>query len=611
MALQLRFIMGSATADTAVMPLYVPPTGNYSAAKYQPRYGLPTGVTISSSTGRSVGYPTGMTGTVDLSSTNIVTLTDQGSISANRTALQNAINATVSGAVGTETTIVLPVVSTDWGDEISIPSATWGGKGLVIRAASIPRAAGVRIQAADVASMPKFVLRPSNAWSAPGYGGDITFRTCVRPRPNSSNWHFVGLNFTVDSTHARMVESVTTNVDRLCGVGMIYTEGATAATFSSDISVDRCAFTGLVDKATHRGLYLNGIRVKVVCCRFTDWHYRFSDSQCYLSGSGGFGHVIENNYMLCAYGENILIGGVSDQYDGSGNPILANIQTDILVRRNYFHFSAAYVTAGYIHKNLFESKGGRVALLEGNIGDGYRLDNGILGGQFFAFVFKYSTNAGYQWCCRLNKIINSNGGPFLTEGMANIEFQHNLYDRTGIVDNANSRAWTQQTSDITVATVLRTPDGYTCRYNTFDQNCTTAGGKAYENWFNDLISPSSPRLNWQVEGNIVLQVNAVDDAVNFPYYFTPGYFQANGINTNAGAAWASLTTTGSTWGNNVISGVITAQQSRKIGTDVLVQRKSDVGLNASFDPQASSPALGLGCDILLLNAAIAGVDTGL
>ena len=585
--------------------------GSYGGARYQPRYALPTGVTISSTTGLSVGYPAGMTGAADTSSSNVVTLTDQGSISANRTALQAAIDATVSGAVGTETTIRLPTVTTDWGDEISIPSATWGGKGLTITAVSPVRAAGKRVQDADLASMPKFVLRPSNAWFAPNAEGTADYRTCFRVQNNASNVQFVGLHFTVDTTHANVQTSltgVTSNMASfLSGAGLIRTLGSTAATFSDRVIVDRCAFFGVDDRATFRGLVLNGTKMTLVNSRFRHWHKPTNDSQCFWSDAGGAGWVVENNYMAGAWGENMMFGGGGDKYD-AGVPRLSEIQSDIVVRRNFFEFPAAYLARGYRHKNLFESKGGQYALFEGNLCRGFRLDNGNFSSQYFTLVFKYSTNAGYQWCVRLNKVEQSHGF-ILVEGMANFEAMHNLYDTTGVPEFSEVRAYTSQVSDVeSPSTYLRAPDGFTLRYNTVDEGSGTSD--EFRHWLYDAIDTSRTRTGWSIENNVVLQQDTVDIPGNFSTWYVHGYYGNAPTRSNAKTAWDGLTKAGCTFTGNHVSGLLAAQFSRAITGDSVYERQSDLNLGSDF-ASLGAPTEGLGCDITLLNAALAGVDTGL
>lgn len=588
--------------------------GFYSSARYQPRYPLPAGVTISPVTGLSTGYPTGMTGAADTSSSNVVTLTDQGSISANRTALQSAIDATVSGAVGTETTIVLPTVTTDWGDEINIPTATWGGRGLTIMAASVPRATGKRVQDSDLAGMTKFVLRPSNAWSAPGYGGDRAFRTIFRIQNNAANVQIVGLYFTADPTDSYLANTVLTapSNERLGGAGYVYAGGDTAATFADRITIDRCLFAGVDDRPVHKGCVLNGSRLTVVNCRFVHFHMRHFDSYCLLIGSGGFGHVIENNYFGSAYGECCFIGATKEpdgEHDGSGNPILANIANNIVVRRNFMEFRDEYQSRGYLHKNLFESKGGRTALFEANLCRGFRsLSTGVMGGQFFALAFKYSSSAGHQWTVRLNKVYDSNAGFCLVEGMGNFEAQHNIYDRTGIANTSNAKNYLMQVSQVTVATLARQPDGFTLRYNTFDGPC--GPDDEFRRWIYDAVGDGVTRTNWSIENNIVYLQDTVDIPGNFSTWYVHGYYGTDAITSNAKSAWDGQTKSGCTFENNHVAGLLSAQFSRAITGDFVFQRKSDLNIGSDFAP-LGAPTAGFGCDVALLNTALSGVETGL
>lgn len=587
--------LSGALARRRIAGVVPPPPvgGDYSGARYLPRYPLPSGVTYDPVIGWTVGTPFSVS---RLESGNTVTATEQGSLAANRAHLQTLVTNTGTDAA----TIIVPPSVHGWGDEILIPGVARVGVGLTIRSASIPRPEGKRVQAGDT-GMAQFRLHRNNPWGTANLpGGNPQFRQVFRIGHGATKVRFVGLDIGIDPTMTAAEHGPVTGAPPLAQTGLIGNEINGTLVYPQTIIIDGCRIWGVPGKANHRGVFLNGAQIAVINSDLRHWHYSSQDSQCMLATEGGAGHVFENNYAAAAFGENWMYGGGEGLYDGSGNPILARIPTDIVVRRNRFDFPSTYLSAGYLHKNLFEVKGGRGGVFERNLCTGYRLDNGIWQGQYWALVFRYSTMAGFRWLARLNRVANSHGFS-LTDGVEEMEYLHNLFDTTGVpkLDYVNF-VLSVGGADTGFGST-RFPDGFTFRGNT-----TAQGARLDEELQSWMLSEVTQRLGWRVEDNVVVQTNAPSS-----FAHAMGYLGRSGNFQHAKLVWEETPRTGSTWAGNVVSGIRPDRADRAIPGDIVVESQAALGLNASFRPQAGSPALGKGCDIDLLDAALDGVETGL
>lgn len=586
----IRFRAGGQYVDLTIPD--VAPGGDYSGVDYTPRYTLPSGVTYNGATGVTQGYPFSISYT---ESGNTVTLTQQGSRAANRALLQTTVTNAGTDAV----TIICAPGAHDWGDEILIPGVTRTGVGMTIRGGTLPRAEGKRFQIGDAASVAQMRIDRRESWGTSQLpAGNQSYRMAFRIGHGATKVRLAGWDVSLDPTMNGSEHPAYNAGGLMGGSGLIGNEANGTLVYPDTIIVDRCYIHGVTGKATQRGVFLNGQKIALINSLIDDIHYSSADSQGFLAIEGGSGYVLENNQIDVAYGENFMFGGGSDLYDGSGDPLLARTCSDVVVRRNRFRFPAAYVALGYLTKNLSEFKGTIRTVYEGNILDGFTIDNGILGSQFFAFVSKFSTMAAIDHTYRLNHIKNSTGG-ILVEGSLRCDMNHMFYDPRGVTPIAGDVGYAMSVAEVVIATLPRIPDGLSLRRCTIGKKPAPSPVNARA-----ILSQATRRHDWQVTGSILEQEDypAVDGSQN-------GYLSRSGGALNAATVWGEVSNTGSTWTGNAISGVFTP--AALIAGDVRATTKAGLGLNSDYTTVAASLADGKGCDMTLLAAATSGVETGL
>lgn len=228
---------------------------------------------------------------------NIQTLTDQGSSSANNTALQNAIN-TAFAANTVEQEIRLPLIM--YAGTFTIPAAA-GTKYVTIRPSDVSWLPGplTRISPGDSINMPKIATPSTDTIAITMNGG------------NRKYLRFLGIEFKKNgSFHAYQFIEIGNDAPSTFGA------------LPSRVMVDRCYMHGNPLDDTARPMFIQGDYVSIINSYLTDFHQIGADAQAIAMFAGtGFGFV--NNYAE-GYGENILWGGsdTSVVYSGTltGSP---------------------------------------------------------------------------------------------------------------------------------------------------------------------------------------------------------------------------------------------------------------------------------------------------
>jgi hypothetical protein len=220
-----------------------------------------------------------------------------------------------------------------------------GSKWLVIRTSADNKLpAGVRVSAADAASMPKLVSPNADA--------------ALATAPGAHHVRFVGIEFTVAPNWAENHGLI------LLGDG----GGAQndLKLVPHDLVIDRCYIHGNATGNLRRGVALNSARTAIIDSTITDCREMGADAQavCGWNGPGPF--KIVNNTLEGA-GENFMLGGADPS-------IKDLVPSDVEFRRNTLSKPLAwkvghpsYAGKHWSVKNLFELKNARRVLVDGNV----------------------------------------------------------------------------------------------------------------------------------------------------------------------------------------------------------------------------------------------------
>jgi hypothetical protein len=545
----------------------------YAAARFVPRYGLPSGVTYNPATGLCEGQPFS---TSYLVVANEVTLTHPGTVGAAQTLLQDAITA--AGTTATR----IRLTAGNWGTGYTIPAAARAGAGLVIEDVRVgdgtfPVAEGGRVGRAT--SLPVvFSLA----------GNEVT--PCFQLGSGTGRVRFVGLDFRHDPTYAATLA----NVGAAGAIGT--TVGYVACFFgteaSTDVVIDRCRALGPTGKRSRRGFWLHGQRIGYVGNYIADFYDHTQDTQCILVTRNTDGMVVDNNYLACAYGQPLFFGG------GDSAQTLAQSTKNVTVRRNTLDYPATYRTNGWPPKAMLETKGSESVLVEGNAFSNHFAGTAFeFGNQFHPVVIKSAHWRVQNWTLRANRFANcaawlnvqtegDNNTAGASAGVSRLDVLHNaMLAPTG--DVTGGYQWPTLLTDIANADLpAEFLQEWSLRENTIRHGFT---GGANAAWMFDAIQ--SEAIGWNIENNIVAaEASGTPDT----YYNRPG-----GTAFTAATNYAAKTKSGSVWGGNVV----VASGGAVIPGDIAVANVAALNLDASLRP-TSGAAVGKGADIDLITAAI-------
>lgn len=342
-----------------------PQTGGGAYEYLRPVYTLPTGMSYNATTGFVDG--TVMNTAYSAPATEVL-LTDQGSRSANATALTNAI--TTAASSGTGTRIRLPA-NVDYGGSYTLPVNNSSGwiyvEAAAVKTGGLPE--GTRVTAANASVMPKM------------YATGINVPVFTLPAGNNK-YRFVGLEFAMAPSGVSWAgENAGGGVFNVNPYILHSTESATSTEYCNNVIIDRCYLHGdaSLGLACKRLLLINGANIAIIDSSLQDVLGRsLGDGQCLSVTAGPGPYKIVNNYMTQACdGEHITFGG--------GNAYIT--PADIEVQRNHFTVPLSWYATGYREpKNWYEMKVGFRTLVQGNVFENYRAST--LHSQFYPINIK-------------------------------------------------------------------------------------------------------------------------------------------------------------------------------------------------------------------------------
>lgn len=276
--------------------------------------------------------------------------------------------------------------------------------------ASLP-AAGTRVAPADAANMP--IIEGVNATGA------------IYTATGAHHYRFCGIEIRNKST-----DQVYSTIQ----VGNGETSDATAP---HHILFDRCYIHGRTHAtiAGRRGMYLTGATVGAFDCYISNYYENGADSQAILFAYGAGPFVCRNNFLQAA-SENVMLGGVDP-------PIANSIASDVEIVHNTFDKPTAWIAAGVGEvKNLFESKGGRRVLFEGNILQNCWYGTVGAGQNGFAIVLTHrNQDGGAPWMnntdftIRYNKMTGTGAGIVVSGRDSNYLATSQIANRISITNN--------------------------------------------------------------------------------------------------------------------------------------------------------------------------------
>lgn len=339
----------------------------------RPQFTLPAGIVFDPWTGRCVG--TGFDTTEPTWSAIDTTVTDTGSASGNRTALQAKLDAYASAGLTAHTLITLP---SGWESAGTVTYT--GGHGTYYlgiawaERETLPTPSPGTIPSYGALPRKTSTVTPAQLSAAP------LFRTNGGTSPlviaeNAKGLWVRGVRFANLATHGHT----------LLGA-LVAMDGTTVESLPQRVVLSQCAFiadpTSSAELKTTRAVYANAHRVAVCDC--------YSEGIGILSGadtqfvlqSKGSRLKVQNNYVRNLFGpfEHVMTGGSS--LSGNNRDM---VPSDVEVRWNRFDcdaaFDAIYANNG---KNWVEFKYVRRALVEANRG----LRHPGAGGQSHGWVAK-------------------------------------------------------------------------------------------------------------------------------------------------------------------------------------------------------------------------------
>lgn len=257
-----------------------------------------------------------------------------------------------------------------------------GAGWIVVRPASlagIPQA-GTRVTPENAAAMPKIVM--------PG-GNDGAIRTMG----NAGYYRFVGVEITAAPTLHDFNALVRLN----------YQGARSAEQFPHHIVFDRTYIHAQPEQGVTRCVMMNSASTAIIDSYLANCHAKGRDAQAIASWNAPGPFKIVNNYLEGS-GENVMFGGA---------PAAAPdfIPADITIQRNHF-FKPLDWKGRWTIKNLFELKGARRVLAEGNVFE----NNWAAAQTGFAINIKSSAGRNTPWLVtedvtfRYNVVRNSTAG---------------------------------------------------------------------------------------------------------------------------------------------------------------------------------------------------------
>jgi outer membrane biosynthesis protein TonB len=196
-------------------------------------------------------------------------------------------------------------------------------------------AANVRISPSDAAWLPK--IRSGNNASA------------MRTAPGAHHWRLMFLEFMANAG----------GYGDILALGDGSSAQNTAAAVPHDLVVDRVYVHGDPTSGQKRGISINSASTTIVNSYIADCKAVGQDSQAISGWNGPGPFTIVNNYLEAA-GENFMLGGA--------DPVIPNlVPSDLTFRQNHLAKPAAWRTASWSVKNLFELKNAQRVLVEQNV----------------------------------------------------------------------------------------------------------------------------------------------------------------------------------------------------------------------------------------------------
>ncbi len=233
------------------------------------------------------------------------------------------------------------------GDEVVLASgATFTGnfilpvKGsgtgwIVVRAANIPTASGVRVNPSLMTGSAK-VISPNSA-------------SAIETAPGAKRWRLVGFEVT-------QATGLSINYGLIVlGVG----NETTRAAQPSNIVLDRMYIHGTTTDNLKRCVAFNGDSLAVVHSWLGECHGKGFDSQGVAGWNGAGPFLIENNRIEAA-GQAVMFGGADPAIDDLS-------PSNIVIRRNYMFKPMSWGNGLWTIKATFELKHARKVLFEGNV----------------------------------------------------------------------------------------------------------------------------------------------------------------------------------------------------------------------------------------------------
>ena len=263
-----------------------------------------------------------------------------------------------------------------------LPNKTTGSGWIYIissNLANLPE--GTRVGPSDASDMPK--LEPY------GSGANRVFTTAT----SAHHFRLAGLEIRADTGETNSALMI---------LGPEYDDDADDTTIENNITIDRCYVHGDATVGSVRGIWFSVAYGAVIDSYFTDFMSSGQDTQTIWAYETPGPLKIVNNY-LAATGENIMFGGTD-------NDAADLIPQDIEIKRNHFIKPLAWKDAGWVVKNLLESKMSLRVLVEGNI-----FENDWHEDQDTSINLKSEDQDGggnnawaetRDWTIRYNKIIN-------------------------------------------------------------------------------------------------------------------------------------------------------------------------------------------------------------
>ena len=271
-------------------------------------------------------------------------------------------------------------------------------------------------------------VSPSNLSSMAIIKGD-TDSPVFNLGANSDNWKFLGIAIAASSS---------AHSYSLIQIGDL-DNATTLAELPDNVTVERCYIYGDSTLGGRRGILAMGSNITVKDSYIENFFGTVTDPQAILISEGAGPTLIENNYLEGS-GENLYISHEAQN--------LAAFPENITIRRNHIKKRLAWQppATNYIIKNLFEIKGGRNILFEGNV-----LENNWVSAQSgYAIVLTVRNHHSEGSAeisgvtIRNNRIINSASGINVLgkdDNSSNIGQMFNILIDNNIIEGTVNRAF--------------------------------------------------------------------------------------------------------------------------------------------------------------------------